>query len=321
MPPALKMLWRVIEPFVRFAWYVAREFYQNNGILMAGALGYNALISLVPLIALFFVVASNFADTDMLLQVIHAQLTLVLPGEADQFTEAFESVLGDTAVIGGVGFLVLIFFSSIGFRMLQSAMGVIFRHHKMTRDRHPIVSLLIPLVYVSGISIALVVLTAMMSIVDATEWTSIQIGMWDIPIKQWNTWWLYIIGFIVLILILSSFYRYLPVIKVRWQLALVGGFVAGSLWEIVRQILVYYFANLSLVNVVYGSLGTIVIVLVGMEVAGAILLLGAQVISNLEQNQIAGRRWWEDPLPGNVLKPNQDSGLFRLQDLAREDFD
>jgi membrane protein len=58
---------------------------------------------------------------------------------------------------------------------------------------------------------------------------------------------------------------------------------ATVLWEIVRHILVWYFANLSMVNVVYGSLATTIIVLLTLEVAALILLLGAQVIAELER--------------------------------------
>jgi len=43
----------------------------------------------------------------------------------------------------------------------------------------------------------------------------------------------------------------------------------------------------SLVNVVYGSLATVVIVLLTLETAAIILLLGAQVIAELEPRRPA----------------------------------
>ncbi|HXU03735.1 MAG TPA: hypothetical protein VN903_22370, partial [Polyangia bacterium] len=51
----------------------------------------------------------------------------------------------------------------------------------------------------------------------------------------------------------------------------------------VRHILVWYFRTLSLVNVVYGSLATTVIVLLTLETASLILLFGAQVIAEFER--------------------------------------
>ena len=55
------------------------------------------------------------------------------------------------------------------------------------------------------------------------------------------------------------------------------------LWEITRHVLVWYFATLSQVSVVYGSLTTAIVVLLSLEIAATLLLLGAQVISEYER--------------------------------------
>ena len=45
----------------------------------------------------------------------------------------------------------------------------------------------------------------------------------------------------------------------------------------------WYFGHLSKVGVVYGSLATAIVVLLSLEVGAALLLLGAQVISEYER--------------------------------------
>jgi len=55
------------------------------------------------------------------------------------------------------------------------------------------------------------------------------------------------------------------------------------LWEITRHILTWYFATLSQVNVVYGSLTTAIVVLLSLEFAAILLLFGAQVIAEYER--------------------------------------
>jgi uncharacterized BrkB/YihY/UPF0761 family membrane protein len=57
------------------------------------------------------------------------------------------------------------------------------------------------------------------------------------------------------------------------------------LWEIVRRLLVWYYSNLSLVNIIYGSLATTVVALLSIEAAVLILLLGAQVISEFDRRR------------------------------------
>ena len=56
----------------------------------------------------------------------------------------------------------------------------------------------------------------------------------------------------------------------------------------------WYFANLSLVHVIYGSLATVVVVLVGLEIAAIILLLGAEILAELERRRVAGVHWYEE---------------------------
>jgi uncharacterized BrkB/YihY/UPF0761 family membrane protein len=54
-------------------------------------------------------------------------------------------------------------------------------------------------------------------------------------------------------------------------------------------VLRWYFATLSQVSVVYGSLTTAIVVLLSLEIAAILLLLGAQVISQYERTA-GGRR-------------------------------
>ncbi len=68
--------------------------------------------------------------------------------------------------------------------------------------------------------------------------------------------------------------------------ALIGGATAALLWEVVRFALRWYFGRLSQVSVVYGSLTTAIVVLISLEVAAALLLLGAQVIAEYERIEV-----------------------------------
>jgi membrane protein len=85
------------------------------------------------------------------------------------------------------------------------------------------------------------------------------------------------------ILLISSIYYFMPVGRLTAHHALIGGTSAALLWELIRHALGWYFGTLSQVSVVYGSLTTAIIVLLSMEVAATLLLLGAQVIAEYER--------------------------------------
>ena len=84
-------------------------------------------------------------------------------------------------------------------------------------------------------------------------------------------------------LLLSWVYLVWPVGRLECRDALLGGVTAALLWELTRHLLVWYFSTLSQVGLVYGSLTTAIVVLLSLEVAAALLLLGAQVISEYER--------------------------------------
>ncbi len=93
---------------------------------------------------------------------------------------------------------------------------------------------------------------------------------------------LYILGIVGEVMMLTSFYLVMPVRRVKFRYALIGGLTAAVLWEIIRRVLVWYYKVISMVNVIYGSIATTIISLLCIEVVAVIMLLGAQVITELE---------------------------------------
>jgi uncharacterized BrkB/YihY/UPF0761 family membrane protein len=75
----------------------------------------------------------------------------------------------------------------------------------------------------------------------------------------------------------------MPVGRLSLRHALIGGVAAGLLWELTRHVLVWYYATLSQIQTVYGSLTTAIATLLSVEIAALVLLLGAQVISEYER--------------------------------------
>ena len=78
----------------------------------------------------------------------------------------------------------------------------------------------------------------------------------------------------------------MPVVRTTFSHAVIGGITATVLWEITRHILVWYYSTLSMVNLIYGSFATAVVALLIAEFASLILLLGAQVIAELERKNL-----------------------------------
>jgi len=100
---------------------------------------------------------------------------------------------------------------------------------------------------------------------------------------------MYLIGILGEVLLLTSFYLVMPVVRITFRHALLGGTIATVFWEITRHVLAWYYSVLSSVNLIYGSFATSVVALISIEAIAVIILLGAQVIAELERGNPLGR--------------------------------
>jgi len=273
----------VFENPWQFTLGVINGFRANQGFLLSGAVAYYTLLSIVPMFALIMVVLSQVHDTQGLLQTLHEYLLLITPNQADALTEQISAFQQNWKVVGLMGLLVLLFFSSFAFTSLENAMSVIFFHRVAIKRRHFMVSAILPYFYI--LLLALGMLTV--SVVSGSL-HSIGVQTMDIMGEQWSlssleTVLIYLMGIIGEILLLTSIYLVMPVGRLSVRHALIGGITAAFLWELTRHGLVWYFSTLSFVNVVYGAFATVIIILLTLEAAAIILLFGAQVIAEYER--------------------------------------
>jgi YihY family inner membrane protein len=266
-----------------FALRVLRAFRKNQGLLLAGAVAYYALLSIVPLLILIVIALSHVVDQALLLETLERYLGWVVPGQSQPIIDELAGFLRHREVLGWVLLGTLLFFSSLAFTVLENAMSIIFFHRVAVRRRHFLVSAIIPYCYILFLGVGLLVVTLVAAGLEVIGRGTIEfLGLyWSLdPLSRAA---LYLVGVAGEILIITSLYLVLPVGRLRFSHALIGGVVAAVLWEITRHILVWYFGHLSKVGVVYGSLATAIVVLLSLEVGAALLLLGAQVISEYER--------------------------------------
>ena len=191
--------------------------------------------------------------------------------------------LANRDVVGWVLGVTMLFFSSLAFTVLENAMSVIFLHRVAVRKRRYLVSALLPYCYIVVLAVGLLIVTVVSGALQAIGQETIVLFGRSWSLGGLSGALLYLLGFSGEVLLLTSLYMTMPVGRLKLRHALVGGVTAALLWEVTRHILVWYFATLSQVNVVYGSLTTAIVVLLSLEIAATFLLLGAQVISEFER--------------------------------------
>jgi len=283
---------RVLRRPGRFALQVLAAFRRNQGLLLSGAVAYYMLLSIIPLFLLLLVGLSQVLPEDQLMATLEGDLAMIIPAAADTVIEHLKGFLMYRHLIGWIGFGVLIFFSTLCFTMVENAMSVIFFHRVAIHRRHILVSALIPFLFIVLIGTGLLLITLISGALEALDDEQIGLFGYEWGLQGLSGTSLYLLGVTGQVLLLTALYMVMPSGGIAVSHALVGGLVAVALWEISRYLLVWYFKTLSLVNLIYGSLASAVVALLSFEVAALILLLGAQVIAELERcilgNQEAG---------------------------------
>jgi YihY family inner membrane protein len=277
----------VITNPVAFTKQVLCAFQTNQGLLLAGAVAYYALLSIVPLLILMVIALSHVIDQEVLLSTLRRALEHVVPGQGKAVVLELKAFLDHRELVGWVLLITMLFFSQLGFKVLESAISVIFLHRIAVRGRHFIVSFLLPFGYIVFIGMALFATTFVLTDLMTIGETQLVILGESWSLSGVSRLLIYVAGFIAEIVFISAIYYFMPVGRLSVQHALIGGATAAVLWEIIRHALGWYFGTLSQVSVVYGSLATAIIVLLSLEIAATVLLLGAQVIAEYERIEIA----------------------------------
>ena len=266
-----------------FAVQTLKAFRANQGLLLAGAVAYYALLSLVPLMILAVIAVSHWIEPPELLATLSRYLEWLVPGQSRAIVAELSNFLAHRELIGWVLLATMLFFSSLAFTVLENAMSVIF-HHRVTERRRPVlVSLLIPYVYILCLGVGLLLVTLMAGSLQALGKGSIAWQGRSWSLAGFSSVLLYLLGLAGEVFVLTSIYLVMPVGRLSLSHALIGGVTAAALWEVSRHALVWYFATLSQIGMVYGSLTTAIAVLLSLELAATLLLLGAQVIAEFER--------------------------------------
>jgi YihY family inner membrane protein len=274
-----------VDRTLGFLLRVVRGFMRNQGLLLSGAVAYYTLLSIVPLSIIALIVLTHFIEEQQLILTLSTYLEMVIPGYAATLTEQVQEFLAHRKVVGIIGFFGMLFFSSTAFSMLENAMSVIFSQSVKIKQRNFVLSAIIPYIYIFCMGIGIVFVSFIIGVIETLESSNLSLFGLCLDLGGSTGIALYISGLIGEVVMLTSIYLVMPEVRVKFSHALVGGITAAILWEITRRVMVWYYSAASMVNVIYGSITITVVALITIEVVAIILLLGAQVIAELELEQ------------------------------------
>jgi uncharacterized BrkB/YihY/UPF0761 family membrane protein len=110
--------WVAAHPGV-FVKRVLKGFKSNQGLLLAGAVAYYALLSVVPLLILTVITLSHYVNQAELMATLAHYLEWLMPGQSKAVVAELAHFVEHREVMGWLLLVTMLFFSSLGFAVLE----------------------------------------------------------------------------------------------------------------------------------------------------------------------------------------------------------
>ena len=286
----------------------------------SAALSYYSLIGMGPLVAII-VMASGFilqrGETDLASNSLNKALLFIAPtvsefnklnssaaGESSSDQPAAGPVLNEKPVnlinnfiaqaqsgtMGIIGALLLIVIGIRLFISIESTFNEIWGVRKGRRWTLRVAY------YWTFISLGAVLGFAAVTIISA----STLIGLFDyIPFGRQASYLIQYLGplfsFAAIVVLLWSFYQFIPNTTVRWRPALLGAFVVSLLLFLNNYLSFIYVHRVISQQSLFGSLGIIPVLMIGLYIFWFFVLLGGQITYAVQNaDTLTHREAWEN---------------------------
>ncbi|MFQ6003394.1 MAG: YihY/virulence factor BrkB family protein, partial [Candidatus Zixiibacteriota bacterium] len=257
-------------------------FYKDNCSLMAAAISFYAILSFIPLF-LVFISAAGFVlhSSEQALGAVTMLLIKTFPTSTTAVFKILSDLIQRKTVFGLIGLAGLIWAASRIFSAVENAMNIVWKVKKGRAYWHS--------KFLSLLLVPIVVLIMFSSLAFTAFYTvarNLTIPLIDLKISEatlmsrlFAVLFPIVLGFILFFLI----YKIIPYRKVHTKAALIGAIFSGVMWEAAKLLFDLYIKNYAHYQRIYGSLGTLVVMLIWIYYSAFIILIGAEIGSNYEE--------------------------------------
>ena len=252
-----------------------KGFNRDKCQLRAAALTFYSILSLIPILAMVFGIAKGFGfeqKLELLLQEKIASRDMVAQEGVDWIISKAKLLLESTrgSLIAGVGLVVLMWAATRVLRHIEVALNDIWEiknSRPWIRNFTDLLSIMVvaPILFILAQSTT-VFITAIIQ--DLSKGMKL-LGHLFLLIK--------LVPFGLIWLLFTMIYVVVPNTKVNFKSALVAGVIVGTIFQLSQWIFFKSQMGISKYNAIYGSFAFLPLLLIWIQTAWLILLLGAEI--------------------------------------------
>jgi len=267
---------------IRQVW---NAYWRDECLILSAAISFYTIFSVIPFIFLLFVIWGVFVgSSDMLYAQITQFAQALVPDISKEVLEDIRTVIAHRSALGGVGIFFLIWIFDVVFYSLAHAFDRIFGSGKRRKYYRMKIASFAALL-LAGVIIYLSIKVAVLA--TAIRNAGVVIGEFDISLFLSKGLSFQYLIYFLLIMIFTAMFRIVPTVKVRFVFAFLGGILFVNLWYLAKFAFHWYVENIALFNIVYGTLGTLIVIVFWIFYSANILLICAECVS-------VSQSWWEE---------------------------
>lgn len=245
-----------------------KKFGAENGSLIAAAISFYAVLSLLPLLMLAVSVAGYVLGSSERAFATVSQVAGQFIPSSSFVNDTLQGLVRERGTIGIIGLLALLWTGSQLFVTLQAALDDIWEVGQKPGFIKGKLKAVI-LVIVFGV-LMLLSIASSSAAGFANQWFASGPAAVLVRIAG------YILGLVFAVLMFLIAYKYVPSRTVEWRPALAGAVFAGIAWTIARELYALYLGFADF-NRLYGSLGSVVILIVWIYYSSVIVVMGGEL--------------------------------------------
>lgn len=259
-------------------------FYRDNCSLMAAAISFYTILSVIPLFLVFMSISGYVLHSSkQALEAVIVILWRISPTSTVDVFKILTDLIQSKTVFGLIGLAGLTWGASRIFAVVENSMSVVWKVEKGRAYWHSkfLTLLLVPItVFIMLSSLAFTALYTLAKNIEIpiiglklsqAHWLS-QLFAMLLPLA---------LGFILFYLT----YKIIPNRKIDSKAALIGAICSSAMWEIAKFLFDVYIKRYGSFQKMYGSFATIIVMLIWIYYSSFVVLIGAEIGSNYEETK------------------------------------
>jgi len=262
-------------------WQALKKFNDDNGFFLSSGITFNILINLIPFILLLLALVGTYLYNDQeVLDHIHAYLRDMVPAFDPKIMSNLMDVIQNRQIVGILGFIGLLWFSTWVFGSLRIALNTVFRVEKSRGIFRGIGIDLLMIILVGSLLLVSMILSSVVTFLQGYQG---QIPVAIGPMIQWTL--KYLLPFPLTYCMFFLIFKIIPHKKIHIKSALQAALFSSLLWELAKHLFTWYVIHLAQYSIFYGSFSTSVIFVIWVYYSSAILVVGGEFAYFLEKDR------------------------------------